>query len=432
MNRRRLMMHDEYGNAAETGSTTTFRVSELTRRIRILLETRIGSVLVEGEISNFHRHSSGHTYFTLKDEHAQLRCLIWRSAGIRFPFGDPEGMKVVAGGTITVYERGGQYQLSVTSLRPMGQGELQAAFEKLKARLAAEGLFDPAAKKRLPRFPGVIAVVTSPTGAAVRDMVSVISRRWPPADIVIVPVPVQGEGASREIARAMEYVNRWGVPDVIIVGRGGGSIEDLWAFNEEVTARAIHASTIPVVSAVGHEIDFTIADFAADLRAPTPSAAGELVVPDRSEIVRTLGAQAGNLRRAMERRTARCEEVIARLSSSYGLRRIEGRIRELMQTVDGCARDMTAAGNRLLERRRSELSAFAGKLDVLSPSNTLRRGYSITRDLATGKVLRNAAGVSRGARVGVHLARGKLVCSVEQTETGERGEEREHETKSRR
>jgi exodeoxyribonuclease VII large subunit len=426
------MMHDEYGNTSGIDSVTTFRVSELTRRIRLLLETQVGFVQVEGELSNFHRHSSGHTYFTLKDDRAQLKCVMWRGAGIRFPYSDPDGMKVVAGGTVTVYERGGQYQLNVTSLRPLGRGELQEAFEKLKAKLAAEGLFDPAGRKPLPRLPREIAIITSPTGAAVRDMVSVITRRWPAADLVIVPVAVQGEGAGREIARAIEYVNAWGVPDVIIVGRGGGSIEDLWAFNEELTARAIHASTIPVVSAVGHEIDFTIADFTADLRAPTPSAAGELVVPDRSEVIRALGALAGNLRRAMERRCSQYERSLSRLSSSYGLRRIEGRVRELMQAVDVLGRGLATGSRRLLERRLSQLSGLAGKLDVLSPSNTLRRGFSITSDLATGKVVRDAARVATGSRVGVLLARGRLVCSVERSEPAEGGDGNGKETEPRR
>ncbi|RMD96216.1 MAG: exodeoxyribonuclease VII large subunit, partial [Calditrichaeota bacterium] len=262
-----------------------YTVSELTREIKILLETRIPEVWVEGEISNFTHHSSGHMYFLLKDEHAQISCVMWRSRNNTLFFTPQDGMKIIVRGRITVYEKRGNYQLEVLQLHPAGVGELQLAFEQLKNRLRKEGLFDPAHKKPIPPYPERIGIVTSPTGAAIRDMIHILQRRFPPVEIILNPVRVQGEGAAVEIAQAIDQFNRYGQVDVLIVGRGGGSLEDLWAFNEEIVARAIFRSQIPVISAVGHEVDFSISDFVADLRAPTPSAAAELVVRNREEIL---------------------------------------------------------------------------------------------------------------------------------------------------
>ncbi len=384
--------------------------------IRTVLEDRIGSVWVEGEISNFTRHSSGHTYFTLKDKTAQLRCVIWRGAGVRFPCEDPTGLKFITHGCVTVYERGGQYQLTVDQVKPLGVGELQLVLERLKKKLMEEGLFDESHKQPLPGFPRCVAVVTSPTGAAVRDMISVISRRYPYTRIVLAPVTVQGEGASGEIADALDYLNRWGEPDVIIAGRGGGSLEDLWAFNEEATARAIFRSRIPVVSAVGHEIDFTIADFVADLRAPTPSAAAELVVPDRTALSGRIQALSRSLRSNAGRHLSRNTQMLVRFSSSYGLRKIESRLREMMQYMDTLGRRMATRCENGIIKTRSELSELSGKLDVLSPFHTMRRGYSITRILTTGDIVRDASAVSPDSRVSVTLFRGSLVCLVEEVE----------------
>jgi len=398
-----------------SSENNTYSVSELTKRIRRLLEEGIGHVWIEGEISNFTRHSSGHIYFTLKEKDAQLKCVIWRSVRINLPQEDPTGTKIVARGQITVYERGGQYQLNVEAIRPLGIGELQQAFENLKKALADEGLFETSLKKSIPSFPDCIALVTSPTGAAVRDMISVISRRYPIARLVLAPVRVQGEGAKREVAHALEYLNRWGEPDVIIVGRGGGSLEDLWAFNEEETARAIFNSRIPVVSAVGHEIDFTIADFVADLRAPTPSAAGELVVPDFAEIRSRLKVMSRVIRSNVIRNIARCSQRLSSLSSSYGLRRIEGRIRESMQFVDSLARRMTTTVESRVQGVGSQLSELAAKLHILSPERTLKRGYSITRLLPGGEILRDSSPVSPGSQVTVRLAAGGLQCTVDST-----------------
>ena len=408
---------------------TTYKVSELTSRIRKILEDGIGYVWVEGEISNFIRHSSGHIYFTLKEKNAQLKCVVWRSVRINLPHEDPNGLKVVARGSITVYERGGQYQLTVEAIKPLGIGELQQAFEKLKKSLAAEGLFDTSVKKSIPAFPECIALVTSPTGAAVRDMISVISRRYPFGQLVLAPVKVQGEGASSAVANALRYLNQWGEPDVIIVGRGGGSIEDLWAFNEEETARAIFDSRIPVISAVGHEIDFTIADFVADLRAPTPSVAGELVVPDITEIHARLQVMSRTICSHMERNLSRCSQKLSAMSSSYGLRRIEGRIRESMQYVDSLSRRMSTAVCSKIQSVNSQLSELVAKVHILSPERTLERGYSITRRLPGGEIVRDPSLVPPGSSVTIRLARGGLECTVDSMSVDGGGSDNERDKK---
>ena len=275
-----------------------FTVSELNRQVKAILESSFPVVWVCGEISNFTWHSSGHMYFSIKDRSAQLRCVMWREYAQHLPFTPREGLMIQVRGKISLYEKSGQYQLQVYQMEQQGVGDLRLAFERLAAKLRDEGLFEERYKKPLPRFPERIAVVTSPTGAAIRDIEGVIWRRFPAVRILLVPVPVQGEGAAREIAEAIERVNREKAADILIVGRGGGSPEDLWAFNEEIVARAIFASRIPVVSAVGHEIDMTISDLVADLRAPTPSAAGELVVPDRCEVTILLQTLQSRMARA--------------------------------------------------------------------------------------------------------------------------------------
>ena len=275
-------------------------ITELTRQIKFSLESSFPRVWVEGEISNFKQHTSGHLYFTLKDEGAQLSALMWRSRVANLTFQPEDGMKVIARGSITVYPPRGNYQLDVDQIQPLGLGELQLAFERLKQKLDAEGLFDAEHKKPIPEFPECIGLVTSETGAALQDIRSVLSRRHPSVEVVLAPVRVQGAGAAEEIADAIKYLNQYGGIDVLIVGRGGGSLEDLWAFNEEVVARAIYASKIPIISAVGHEIDFSIADFVADLRAPTPSAAAELVVRDRTELLEDIGNLCYTMRGALD------------------------------------------------------------------------------------------------------------------------------------
>ncbi|MFQ5772424.1 MAG: exodeoxyribonuclease VII large subunit, partial [bacterium] len=261
-----------------------YSVSELTRQIKFLLESSFPEIWVQGEISNFTHHSSGHMYFSLKDENAQISCVMWRSRNQHLFFTPQDGMKVILDARITVYEKRGAYQLDVLQMQPAGVGELQLAFEQLKNRLREEGLFSEEFKKPIPLYPERIGIVTSPTGAAVQDLISVLQRRFPGIEIIINAARVQGEGAATEIARAIDDFNDYGKVDVLIVGRGGGSLEDLWAFNEEVVARAVFRSKIPIISAVGHEVDFTICDFVADLRAPTPSAAAELAVRHRDEL----------------------------------------------------------------------------------------------------------------------------------------------------
>ncbi|MGB2974481.1 MAG: exodeoxyribonuclease VII large subunit, partial [Phycisphaerae bacterium] len=274
-------------------------VWELTRRIQATIEDGFPQVWVVGEISNYKRHTSGHVFFTLKDERASLRCIIWKSTAERLRHEIADGLEVEAKGHLSVFEKAGNYQLYVSSLRPRGVGALEVAFRKLKEKLQKEGLFDPARKRPLPRFPRRVGIVTSPTGAAVRDMLHVLARRWPAVQIVLAPALVQGPGAAGKIVRGIQRLNRLGSIDVIIIGRGGGSLEDLWPFNEESVARAVRASAVPIVSAVGHETDFSISDFAADVRAATPSAAAEMVVPDAREVLAALAVGSRRLVRHM-------------------------------------------------------------------------------------------------------------------------------------
>ncbi len=353
-------------------------VGELTGRIRSVLETDFQSVTVQGEISSFKLHaSSGHRYVTLKDAEASISCTLWRSR--RLFFTPQDGMNVVAQGRITVYPPRGTYQLDVTELRPLGEGELQIAFEKLKRRLAEEGLFEKARKRPLPQFPERIGIVTSPSGAALHDIVSTARRRNPAVQLVLRGASVQGPGAAAEIAEAIADMNAWGKVDVMIVGRGGGSIEDLWAFNEEVVARAIAASKIPIVSAVGHEVDVTIADYVADARAATPTAAAEMLVPVRAELIGGLRDMCYFLRRATQSRIA-LER--SRVTASVGRRAMgtaERLVRQHMQTVDHLASAVGRDTRRLIERHRERTQFAADRLASLHPARALDRGFSIVR-----------------------------------------------------
>ncbi|NOY60776.1 MAG: exodeoxyribonuclease VII large subunit, partial [Calditrichaeota bacterium] len=315
-----------------------YSVAEITQEIKILLESAIPAIWVQGEISNFVHHSSGHNYFSLKDKETQISAVIWRSRNSSLFFTPKNGMKVLAFGAIRVYEKRGTYQLDVQKMIPAGIGELQMAFEQLKQKLKEEGLFDPEFKKSIPELPEKIGIVTSPTGAAVHDLIQVLQRRFPGVEIFLRPAKVQGEGAAQDIARAIEEFNEFGQVDVLIVGRGGGSLEDLWAFNEEVVVRAIFASKIPIISAVGHEIDFTISDFVADLRAPTPSAAAELVVPLAEDLL----SRVKNLQKdsfvSVLRRLAELRESLENLRLSYGFRRPVDLILQHRQRLDELVR----------------------------------------------------------------------------------------------
>ena len=387
----------------------TLTVTQLSSQIKDCLEGNFPAVAVAGELSNVVRAASGHVYLTLKDDRAQIRGVMWKGKASRLRFDLVDGLEVVAAGAVEVYAPRGQYQLIIDRLQPEGVGPLELAFRQMKERLEAEGLFDPAAKKPLPEIPRRIALVTSPTSAAVRDMIQVITRRWAAAEIVVVPVPVQGETAAPRIAEGVATADRIGA-DVMIVGRGGGSMEDLWSFNEEPVARAIFAAETPVVSAVGHEVDVTIADLVADRRALTPSEAGELVVPDRLEVLaglngakqRMVGAVAGRLREARSR--------LDRLAASRAMSRPLDRIHDLSRGLDELHGRLSRAAGGRLERERAGVAKLAASLDALSPLRTLARGYSITTK--DGQIVRSAGDVSEGDRLRTRLEDGEVESVV--------------------
>lgn len=357
----------------------TVSVSQLNNYIKRVLDANsyLNDIWVKGELSNFKLHSSGHIYASLKDEGALIKLVMFRSSVQNLRFKPENGMKVSVRGRISVYERDGVYQIYAEDIVPDGVGSLYAAYEKLKARLNAEGLFDESLKKPLPPFPERIGVVTAKTGAAVRDIINITGRRYPLAKVFVVPVSVQGVSAAPEIANAIYLLNKNKLCDVMIVGRGGGSIEDLWAFNEEIVARAIFESEIPVVSAVGHETDFTIADFAADLRAPTPSAAAELVCPSESELQSFLQGRSRRLKNALVHCIQQKKKNLDSLTDAYGFLHFCDRLEDKQQYVDSLVKDAEKAVLSLLEKRRAALSTNAAKLDALSPLKTLSRGYSI-------------------------------------------------------
>ncbi len=357
-----------------------YSISELTKQIKQILEGSFPRIWVEGEISNYIKHSSGHRYFTLKDQDAQLRSVIWRWAGKRLQFEPQDGMKVKASGQITVYEKSGQYQFIVTSLLPAGIGELELAFQQLKAKLAAEGLFDPEHKIAIPEFPQTIGVVTSPTGAAIRDILNITRRRAPWVKIILWPVSVQGEGAAQRIADAIDGFNKHNLADLLIVGRGGGSLEDLWAFNEEVVARSVYKSKIPIISAVGHEIDFAISDFVADLRAPTPSAAAEIAVPDGESLTeRVLGADNAMLsvlKQLLDGHKSQLEQI----GSRYGLRKPAEIIAQRSQRCDDLTHRLSLNMDHRMRAFENKYRIVGEKLEMVSPTAVMKRGYSYCRD----------------------------------------------------
>ena len=436
-----------------------FSVSEITRTVRAVLEDEIGTVWVEGEVSNYRKQASGHQYFTLKDAQAQLACVWFARGGSRLKqVALTDGMQVQVRGALTVYEARGQYQLNVQLVQAGGAGLLQAKFEALKRKLEAEGLFAAERKRELPGFPAVVGIVTSPTGAALRDMLHVLARRAPWLRVIVSPARVQGEGAAAEIAAGIAALNELAAPpDVIVVARGGGSVEDLWAFNEEVVARAIVASAIPVVSAVGHEIDFTIADFAADLRAPTPSAAAELIAPDAAELTRELGQWATQLRRQMSAALGAQRVRLDFLARSTFFREPEQRLAAAQQRTDLAEEALRRAMREHLVARRQDVGALlaalrqyrpdqllalrrqhydalrakfqarfdearkepkarftrlAAMLRLLAPTATLARGYSITTT-TDGSTIRSVTDVQRGTQIVTRLADGEVKSRVE-------------------
>ena len=394
-------------------SEKVFQVSEITLEIRDLLEENFGTIWVDGEISNFRAPSSGHFYFSLKDKSSQIRGVMFRSSNARLKFVPEDGMQVLCRGRVSLYQPRGDLQLIFDTMEPSGVGALGLAFEQLKARLEAEGLFDAGLKKPLALLPETIGIVTSPTGAAIRDIFDVLDRRMGNLHLIVAPVRVQGEGAAAEIAEAIEDLNRLGTPDTIIVTRGGGSMEDLWAFNEEVVARAIHASAIPVLSAVGHEIDYTIADFVADVRAPTPSAAAEIVTLSRKVVEDNLGTIGQRLKISMARVLATSRQEVALLEG-----RISDPMRDVMeqrQRLDEISGRMGRSAGRILNQKRLALASEGGRLDTLNPAAVLRRGYSMAWRMPEQVVVKDAGQVASGDEVAVKLHRGSLRCLVKES-----------------
>jgi exodeoxyribonuclease VII large subunit len=434
-------------------------VSELTQEIKKLLETKFSDLWVEGEISNLRIPPSGHVYLTLKDDFSQIRAVLFRMQARTLRFVAEDGLHVICRGRVSLYERRGEYQLILESMEPKGIGALQLAFLQLKERLEKEGLFDHLHKKPIPMVPQKIGIITSPTGAVIRDMIQIIQRRFDNVHLILYPVRVQGEEASLDIAKGIDYFNRGMEVEVIIVGRGGGSLEDLWAFNEEGVARAIYRSKIPVISAVGHETDYTIADFVADLRAPTPSAAAELVVKNKSEIVSLLG----HLKARLESRTLRTLQGyrVNLLHLRKGLVSPSRRIEDSLLRVDDLANrcrllaawmlrrnrenclhlaeriylqnpaqrmeDLRLSVSQILKRaehslrhrlkiQRERMAGFLGRLESLSPLSILARGFSIARKLPSLEILRDVVQVRRGDKIEVKLHRGDLFCAVERSE----------------
>lgn len=401
-----------------------YTVSEINKHIKDLIanDTILSGIWVKGEISNFKNHYSGHLYFTLKDESSVLKCVMFRSYASALRFVPENGMKMIVRGYVSVFERDGQYQLYAEEMQPDGVGALYVAFEKLKQKLASKGLFDEAKKKKLPYMPSAIGVVTSYTGAVIRDIINVLSRRFYNVNIKLYPVQVQGEQAAGQIAAAVRRLNQLKNVDVIIVARGGGSLEELWAFNEEVVARSIYESEIPVISAVGHETDFTIADFAADVRAPTPSAAAELAMPELSIVQNRLDTLRMRLRNGALKKISMDRLILKRLSESTVFKQPYNRIYQERMLLDVQKKYMDKALAALESGYRNKLSLLAARLDSLSPLNSLARGYSIVKTKKDGMLIKSVKSVNNGARLVVQVTDGRLECVVDGIEGDENNE----------
>ena len=405
---------EEGGEAVEPH---VFTVVEVNQLIKSVLDgiPELGSIYVRGEVSNYKMYPSGHHYFTLKDAEGAIRCVMFKGQASRLRFRPENGMKVVALGRVTVFPRDGAYQLYCNELSPDGVGDLHVAFEQLKDKLFREGLFDQGHKKPLPRYPGTIAIITSSAGAAVHDMVRILRRRYPLAEVKLLPVRVQGAEAPAEIVGALRYANRYRVADLIITGRGGGSIEDLWAFNDERVARAIYESDIPVISAVGHEPDVTIADFVADVRAATPSHAAELAVPDRQELMDRLQSQRLQMARSEGKRLDLLHQRLVALSAKRVLTDPMAVVQDKRMLLGYMQKNLGAAAGGQLARPRERLAALAAALDALSPLKVLGRGFAMVTD-GTGHIVKRVSDAPVGSRVAVALAQGRLECLVERTQ----------------
>ena len=392
-------------------------VTELNQLVRGKLERDpdLQSVCIRGEISNYKLYPSGHHYFSLKDSESAIRCVLFKGNALSLRFRPENGMQVLAVGRVSLYPRDGSYQFYCTRLLPDGAGDLSVAFEQLKQKLFQEGLFDPAHKKKLPPFPHRVGIVTSPAGAAVHDMLRILGKRYPLSRVILLPVRVQGAEAPGEIARAIDYANAHAIADVLIVGRGGGSVEDLWAFNDEGVSRAIFRSRIPVVSAVGHEPDVTISDFTADLRAATPSNAAELVAPDQSELRAALEGMRASMLASMRQRLTRSRQQLTGLSASPMLRNPMNYLQERRLRLDKLTGDFRRVGTRLLQARRQGLIRLSASLDAMSPLKVLARGYSMTAD-ADGRLISSVTEVSPGQSLTILVSDGRIRAAVERTE----------------
>ncbi len=388
-------------------------VTELNLYIKAKLDgdPLLSGLLVRGEISNFKRYSSGHCYFTLKDAGGAVRAVMFNSSAQRLKFAPTDGMKVIACGRASVYERDGQYQLYITSLEPDGIGALSLAYEQLKEKLAGEGLFDESIKKPVPRYPRRIGVITSPTGAAVRDIINIAGRRFPLAEICVYPAVVQGEGSVPTLLAGLEYFGFYAPADVVIIGRGGGSIEDLWSFNSEALARKIRSSPVPVISAVGHETDFTICDFAADLRAPTPSAAAERATPDKSEIISLLSSQSAHMRSAMQRRLDILREKLERISSSRMMKNPMNFIDDRRIYLDTLSEKIVSRAQADIEKKKLSLRGSAAALNALNPLAVLSRGYGAVFS-GSGALIKSTEDAKIGEELKIKVSDGEIDAVV--------------------
>jgi len=398
-----------------------YSVSEINGLVRNLVEDAFPSVWVEGEIANYVRHSSGHLYFSLRDEQGQLRAVMFRGRNRYLRFEPENGLGVLARGALSVYERGGQYQIIVDVLQPAGVGALELAFQQIRSRLEGEGLFDPAHKTSIPKFPQRVGVVTSPTGAAIRDIVQVIGRRAPWIQVIVRPTRVQGEGAAADISCAVDEFNEYGGVEVLIVGRGGGSAEDLWPFNEETVARSIFRSRIPIISAVGHEIDHSIADLVADLRAPTPSAAAELVAPDRRSLDRELRRLRRRQAVAMVRRVRHAEREFRMVAGRWTSLNLGTAIAQRHQRVDELLNRLARSVSHRLDVHRRDVGALASRLNGVSPLAVLARGYCLCRRRPDMEMITRAGALAREDEVVLTFHEGEAVCSVGEIRTSREG-----------
>lgn len=404
-----LEEYQEENSAEETDSAKVYSVAELNKAIKDQLEGEFPLIWIKGEISNFKPHSSGHFYFSLKDDRAQISAVMFKGFNRHVKFKPQDGMEVLVRGKVTVYEPRGSYQIMCEVMEPVGVGALQIAFEQLKAKLQKEGLFDPSRKRKIPELAQRVAIVTSPTGAAIRDMLNVLGRRMKNLEITIFPCAVQGVQATKEIVKAIELANQVGNFDVMIVGRGGGSIEDLWAFNEELVARAIATSKIPTVSAVGHEIDFTIADFVADLRAPTPSAAAELISRNASDLMDRLSLLLKALRQCMNKKLQMDRQKLLHIQKQ--LVDPKRKLQDLMLKVDDLSERIQNAVQKNIIFKRQQFIRWASVLDSLSPLKVLDRGYAIVKD-SDGKIAKDAGQLKVGGEIEIQLLKGKLVAEI--------------------